>query len=230
MAGAYPRWSMIGVLGPAAAAGDKSATLRRAMIDGQLRVSGVNDPAILAAFDTVPREQFVPAERRPAAYSDRRQPLGHGRFLAPPLCHGHMLLEARLDPADQVLLIGGGTGYLAALVEPLVGSLDVVESEAELAAAAPVKAGRWTIGPLAQGAPERAPYTLLLIDGAIEQLPDGLVAQLADDGRVVCGLIERGVTRLAVGRKAAGRVGFLTVNESDFAPLDEFRLPRRWSF
>jgi protein-L-isoaspartate(D-aspartate) O-methyltransferase len=221
---------MVEVTSPAHAASDPSARLRRAMIDGQLRVDGVNDPVLLTAFDTVPREDFVPAERRSAAYSDRRQPLGHGRFLVPPISHGHMLLEARPGPDDRVLLIGGGTGYLAALLEPMVASLDVVESEPALVEAAPVRAGRWTIGPLAEGAPEGAPYTLLLIDGAIEQLPDSLVEQIGDDGRVVCGLLERGVTRLAVGRKAAGRVAFLMVDESDFPLLDDFRLPRRWSF
>ena len=221
---------MIGVTRQATAAGDNSAALRRAMIDGQLRVSGVNDPVLLSAFAALPREDFVPAERRPAAYSDRSLSIGGNRFMPPPLSVGQMLLEARPVAEDRALLIGGGTGYLAALVAPLVGSLDVVESEAALASAAPTQAGRWTIGPLAQGAPDGAPYSLLLIDGAIEQLPDTLVDQLDDDGRIVCGLIERGVSRLAFGRKAAGRVSFLTVGDADFHPLEEFRLPRRWSF
>jgi len=218
------------VQAPAATAGDNSAAARRAMIDGQLRVSGVNDPAVLAAMDALPREDFLPPERRAAAYADRGQPLGLGRWLAPPLSHGQMLIEARPAADDRALLIGGGTGYLAALVAPLVASLDVVESEAALAEAAPLKAGRWTIGPLAQGAPDGAPYTLLLIDGGIEQLPDSLVAQLDDGARVVCGLVDRGVTRLAVGRKAAGQVGFLTVGEAELAPLEPFRAARRWSF
>lgn len=218
------------VTGPADVAGNNSAALRRAMIDGQLRVSGVTDPALLAAIEALPREDFVPEGRRAAAYADRLQPLGGGRMLAPPLSQGQMLMEARPSPADRVLLIGGGTGYLAALVAPLVGSLDVVESDPALAEAAPVKAGRWTIGPLAGGAPEGAPYTLALIDGAIEELPESLAAQLVDGGRIVTGLIERGVSRLAVGRKAGGRVAFLVVGEAGFPVLEEFRAPRRWSF
>ena len=221
---------MIGVTEPAHVAGESSATLRRAMIDGQLRVSGVNHPAILSAIDELPRENFVPEERRPAAYADRLLPLGNGRMLSPPLSHGQMLMEARADAADRALLVGGGTGYLAALLAPMVGSLHVVESDPALVAAAPVRAGEWTTGPLTAGAPDGAPYDLILIDGAIELFPDSLVAQLADQGRVVTGLSERGVTRLAVGRKVGGRVGLLAVNDASIAILDEFRAPKRWSF
>lgn len=203
---------------------------RRAMIDSQLRPSGVNDPAILAAFDRTAREVHVPAERRSSAYVDRPVPLGNGRVLAPALTHGLMLTEAAPTPADRALLIGGGSGYLAALLAPLVGSLCVVERDAKLAATAPARPGTWTTSPLEQGAKAGAPYTLIVIDGAIEQLPAALAVQLADDGRVVTGLVERGVTRLAVGRKAAGAVGFLTLAEADFAPLAGFARPRQWSF
>lgn len=212
-----------------------AAAARRAMIDSQLRVSGVNDPVVLAAMAALPREEFVPEARRPTAYSDRAQPLGTGangepRLLAPPLSHGKMLIEARPSLDDRALVVAGGTGYLAALVAPLVASLHVVESSAALAGAAPVQAGAWHIGPLAEGVPDGAPYSLILIDGTIEHLPDALAAQLAEDGRIVTGLLQRGVSRLAVGRKAVGTVGFLALAEIDFAPLAEFAAPRRWSF
>ena len=182
---------------------------RHETIDCQLRPSGVTDPEVLAAFNRVAREDFVPASVRGIAYMDRAVPLGLGKVLAPPLTHGLMLQEAQPTAADRTLVVDGGSGYLAALVKPLVGSLDVV---------AP------TDKPKGKG------YTLMLIDGAIEVLPDALAAALADDGRVVTGLTERGVTRLAVGRKAAGRVGFLTLAEADFAPLPGFERPRTWSF
>jgi len=200
------------------------------MIDGQLRVSGITDATVIAAMGALPRELFVPAGARATAYIDRAVPLGEGRVLAPPLSHGAMLTEAAPTLADAVLLVGGGTGYLAALLAPLAGSLHVVESAAVLAEAAPERAGHWTTGPLAQGVKASAPYTLIVIDGAIAQFPDSLTAQLADDGRVVTGLIERGVARLAAGRKAAGAVGFLTLGEIDLAPLAEFAEVRQWSF
>ena len=208
-----------------------ASAARRAMIDGQLRVSGVSDSAVLAAMGALAREDFVPEAARVTAYIDRPVPLGDGRFLAPPLSHGSMLSEAAPTLADAALLVGGGTGYLAALLAPLVGSLHVVESAAALAAAAPQHAGKWaSAGPLAQGVKAGAPYSLIVIDGAIEQFPDSLAKQLADNGRVVTGLIERGVARLAVGRKAGGAVGFLTLGEIDLAPLAEFAAPRRWAF
>ena len=184
-------------------AGEVAATMdavRRAMIDSQLRPSGVNDPAVLAAFNRVRREDFVPATARGVAYMDRGVPLGGGRVLAPPLSHGLMLMEATPTQADRALLVEGGSGYLAALLGPLVGSLDVIAP-----GAAAVGLG----------------YTLLLIDGAIERLPQALSEALASDARVVTGLIERGVPRLATGRKAAGSVGFLTLGEADFAVLSE---------
>lgn len=214
----------------ALAGAGESTVARRAMIDSQLRVSGVNDPAVLAAMDSVARELFVPAERRAVAYADRAIPLGNGRVLAPALSHGQMLIEAQPTGDDKTLIVGGSTGYLAAVVAQLVGSLHVVESDAALVAAAPAKAGEWTAGPLAKGAEQGAPYSLILIDGAVEQVPAELVTQLADDGRIVTGLIENGVCRLAVGRKVAGSLALLPVAEIDFVLLAEFAAPRKWSF
>ena len=194
---------------PALVADAKWDAARRAMIDSQLRPSGVNDPAVLAAFNRVRREDFVPAAAQGFAYMDRAVSLGSGKVLAPPLSHGQMLMEAAPAQADRALLVDGGSGYLAALLGPLVGSLDII---------AP---GEAAVG---------HDYTLLLIDGAIERLPQALSDALATDARVVTGLIERGVSRLATGRKAAGGVGFLTLGEADFAPLAEYAVPAKWSF
>lgn len=194
---------------PALVADANLDAARRAMIDSQLRPSGVNDPAVLAAFARVRREDFVPTAAMGVAYMDRSLPLGGGKVLAPPLSHGLMLMEAAPTQADRALLVEGGSGYLAALLGPLVGSLDVI-APGEAAAG--------------QG------YTLLLIDGAIERLPQALTDALATDVRVITGLIERGVPRLATGRKAAGSVGFLTLGEADFAPLPEYAQPAKWSF
>ena len=186
------------------------AQARRAMIDSQLRVSGVNDPAILAAFASVPREDFVPAERASVAYVDRAVPLGDGAVLAPALTHGQMLTAAQVVPADSVLVIGKPGAYLAALAGKLAASVDTV-----------------TAGDAFAG---KGPYTLILVDGAIEQVPAALAEALADEGRVVAGLIERGVTRLALGRKVAGSLALTSLAEADFATLPEYAAPVKWSF
>jgi protein-L-isoaspartate(D-aspartate) O-methyltransferase len=183
---------------------------RRAMIDSQLRVSGVNDPAILAAFSTTPREDFVPASARAIAYIDRAVPLGQGAVLAPPLSHGQMLTAAAPVARDHVLVIGKPGAYLGALAAQLAGKVTVAAPD-----------GDWRVA---------APYSLVLIDGAIEVAPEGLAALLADQGRVVTGLIERGVARLAIGRRAGSELAFTKLAEADFAPLAEFAAKKSWSF
>lgn len=189
------------------------AQARKAMVDSQLRVSGVNEDWILTAMGREPREDHVPAAAREHAYIDRAIPLGQGRALPAPLVHGRMLLEAAPAAQDRVLLVGCGSGYLAALVSPRVATLDTID------------AAQGAVVPGGMGQ-----YSLLLIDGAIEHLPAGLAAELAEGGRVVTGLVERGVTRLAIGRKVAGQVSLLAVADIGIPVLAEFAAPKSWSF
>ncbi|HKT85054.1 MAG TPA: protein-L-isoaspartate O-methyltransferase [Novosphingobium sp.] len=196
----------------ALAAAKSVSPARRAMIESQLRTSGVNEPWVLAAMAEIAREDFVPETMRDAAYIDRAIALGNGRFLAAPLVQAKMLAEAEPTPADKALLIGDGNGYLAALLRPMVGSLDAL---APADAAAMAGTGR---------------YSLIVIDGAVEELPANVAALLADDGRLVTGLIERGVSRLATGRKAGGTVALLPLAEIGIPALPEFAAPKRWSF
>ncbi len=194
---------------PASGADHKVA--RRAMIDSQLRTSGVNEPWVLAAMNSVAREDFVPHGARASAYTDRAVPLGNGRFLAAPLVQGRMLAEAKPVPEDNALIVSASGGYLAALVKPLVGTLEVKDVA--------------DVGSL-----EDDSFSLILIDGAIEELPDSIAAALAEGGRIVGGLVTRGVTQLAIGTKAGGIVSWFTLAEIGIPVLPEFAAPRRWSF
>ena len=189
------------------------AAARKAMIDSQLRTSGVNAEYVLARMGAVSREDFVSENARGIAYIDRAIPLGNGRFLAAPVVQGLMLQEARPTRADKALLVDGGSGYLAELLRPLVRSLEVL-SPAEAVAASR----------------KRGDFTLLMIDGAIEQLPEGLVQRLAEGASVVTGLVRNGLTRLATGRKAAGEVGLLPLAEIGIPVLPEFAAKKEWSF
>jgi protein-L-isoaspartate(D-aspartate) O-methyltransferase len=189
------------------------AAARKAKSDSQLRTSGFIAPSVLARMAAVPREDFVPASARGIAYIDRAISLGEGRYLAAPVVHGTMLQEARPDAADSALLVDGGSGYLAELLRPLVGSLEVISPADAVAASR-----------------KRGDFTLLMIDGAIEQLPDGLVQRLAEGARVVTGLVRNGLTRLAMGRKAAGEVGLVALAEMGIPVLPEFAARKEWSF
>ena len=188
------------------------ATARRAMIDSQLRTSGVNEPWVLARMNAVPREDFVPAEARPVAYIDRAVPLGGSAMLAAPLFHARLLAEAKPVQSDRVLVVDGGSGYLPALIEGLAGSVTVVTPDVAM------KGGK------------KGDYTLLLIDGAVEQLPEGIAKRLSEDARVVTGLIDNGVTRLAIGRKSGGTIALLPLAELGIPRLAAFDKPKAWSF
>ncbi|PZO68365.1 MAG: protein-L-isoaspartate O-methyltransferase [Pelagerythrobacter marensis] len=198
-------------LSPASPSLDFDAA-RRAMIDSQLRPSGVNAPMVLERMAAVPRERFVPAALADVAYIDRSIALGDGGHLAAPLFYGQLLVEARPVPSDRVLVVDGGSGYLAELVRPLVAATDSV-TPAEL-------------GKVAAG----AGYTLVLIDGAGEQLPPELSAAMAEGGRVLGGVIQRGITSLAVGRKAGSDLALMPLTEMGIPRIAAFDAPKGWSF
>lgn len=185
---------------------------RRAMIDSQLRTSGVNEPFVLARMGSVPREDFVPEASRAAAYADRAVRLPGGGALPAPLFHGMLLAEARPASDDTVLVIDGGSGYLPALLAPMVKTLAVITPDDAVA-------GRIKSAP-----------TLVLIDGAVEHLPQPLVRKLAEGTRIVTGLVERGVTRLAVGRKTGGVLGLVALAETGIPRLSAFDREAGWSF
>ena len=161
------------------------AAARQAMIDSQLRPQGVTNPAVLAAMASVPREQFVPEAARALAYADRPIDLGEGRALMPPAALGKLVTELEPRPGERALVVGSGNGYAAKVLDAL--GLDVDEAEEHHSAG-------------------KALYDIILIDGAVEDIPAGLVARLAPHGRLGAAIAENGVTRLAVGQVAGGRI------------------------
>jgi protein-L-isoaspartate(D-aspartate) O-methyltransferase len=188
------------------------AAARKAMIDSQLRTSGVNEAFVLERMGAVAREDFVPESARGTAYMDRAIRLGEGGFLAAPLFHGAMLAEARPVTEDKVLVVDAGSGYLPALVEPMVDSITV---------AAPDRAADGKV---------KGSYSLILVDGAIEHVPASLAKLVAEGGRIVTGLVDRGVTRLATGRKAGKALALLPLAEMGIPRLGAFDKPESWSF
>ena len=179
---------------------------RQAMVDSQLRPQGVNDPAVIAAMASVPREQFVPEGQRPLAYSDRSVPLDDGRALPAPSVLGQLLTALAPVRGERALVVGAGTGYSAAVLAAM--GVEVAE----------------TAGKSDQ-------FDLILIDGAVEAIPESLIAQLRDGGRLGTGIVdENGITRMATGRKVGGAFGLLTIGDAAIPTLPGFERPRAFTF
>ncbi|MGR6327734.1 protein-L-isoaspartate O-methyltransferase family protein [Sphingomonas sp. XXL09] len=215
--------------------GTTTQTMRHAMVASQLRTNAVNDQRVIAAMMSVPREIFVPEASRLLAYRDTALPAGRGRAINLPMVTGRLLTEAYLTADDRVLLIGAAGGYAAALLASIVASVVAVEEDAELVAIArDALAGTPNVeiveGSLTEGYAAGAPYDVLIVDGAIEQVPDLLVNQVRTDGRVVTGLVEKGVIRLASGRKTDGGFGLTPFMDSDCVILPGFEKPSGFTF
>lgn len=184
-------------------------SIRRAMVDSQLRTSGVTEGWILSAMGAAPREKYVPGEFAATCYTDRPIPLGNGRAINPPLVTALMLQAAEIEPSDTVLLIGDASGYVAHLLKNRGVKLTSVDAGAE---------------------PKPGSYTLLFIDGAVEQLPEGLIGYIAEGGRIVTGTVDGAVTRLALGHVRSGRVALRPFADAEIVRLPAFAAPKEFVF
>ena len=206
------------------------AAARQAMVDSQLRPQGVNDTAVIAAMGTVPRERFVPQEARPTAYLDRSIPLGGSRAMPSPEAVGLLLTALAPKPGERALVVGAGTGYSAAVLAEMGVDVVALEADSGLAEAARHAGIDVVAAPLEDGHANGAPYDLILVDGAVEHLPEGLTDQLREGGRIGFARLDRGVSRLALGRKAANAVGVQSLVDVGVPPLPGFARPRAFSF
>lgn len=175
------------------------AAARSNMVDCQLRTNKVKDARVLDAFETVPRELFLPEARRAVAYVDEDLVLAPGRYLVEPMVLARLLQAADIGPDDLVLEIGGGSGYGAAVMARLGATVIALESVQALAAQAAKAHAELGIdnvllveGPLDQGYAKQAPYNVILINGAVNAVPAAISDQLADGGRLVTVLQEGG--------------------------------------
>lgn len=178
--------------------------MRRSMVDSQLRTSGVTDLWVLSAMGNIPREDFVPLTHRSTAYMDRSIALDGGFVLNPSVSTALLLQAADVRADDHVLLVGKEDGYVAAILRTRVKALVSVTPDNVAAA---------------QSA---APYSLIVIDGAAEEPPAALVNLAADGARLVTGIIEGAVTRLAKGYVHKGNIALKSFEDSEIAPLTAF--------
>lgn len=215
------------------------ALARRNMVDSQLRPNKVTNISLLAAIGELPRERFLPDAVRSVAYADDDVPLGGGRFLMEPMVLARLIQTLQPKPDDRALVVAAGRGYGAALLARLVKSVTALESDPGLAAAAAqiakdlsIDGIQWSGGPLEQGSPGSAPFDIILIEGAVRQVPSAILGQMAEGGRlatVVAGPPgAMGVAEIFVkeGGVASGRPLF----EAGTPLLPGFAPPPRFTF
>ncbi|HEY7609809.1 MAG TPA: protein-L-isoaspartate O-methyltransferase [Alphaproteobacteria bacterium] len=180
------------------------AAARHNMIEGQIRTNKVTDPALLDALASLPREQFVPVERRSAAYIDEDLRLAGERYMMEPMVLARLLQAAEPTRIDVALDVGCGTGYATAVLARLTATAIGLESDPALARTATEMLARLAIdnaivvaGKLADGYAKHGPYDVILVNGAVAEFPPALFDQLAEGGRLV------GVRRPGSGPGAA---------------------------
>ncbi len=209
--------------------------MRKAMVVSQLRTTDVSDPRVIGAMAEVAREDFVPSANRSIAYSDRGVAIGEGRALNTPLATGLLINAANIRDDDNVMIVGAASGYTAAVVSKLTESVIALEQSAKLVSKAQANlATEKNIsiekGKLADGFEKGGPYSVILIDGIVEQVPDALEAQLAENGRLVAAISDSGVSRLALGRKAGGTVSYQFFADCGGCVLPGFEKPKSFEF
>ena len=212
---------------------------RRNMIDGQLRPNRVTNAQLLAAIGDLPRERFLPAGLRSVAYADDDVPLGNGRFLMEPMVLARLIQTLQPLPGDKALVVASGAGYGAALLARLVKTVVAVESDASLAGSAEQTIGnlgitnvQTVVGKMEEGWAAQASYDVILIEGAVQKVPEAILEQLAEGGRLgtviaaPTGML--GVAQLVVkeGGVTSGRPLF----DAGTPPLPGFAAPPRFTF
>ena len=183
------------------------AARRVMMVDNQIRPSDVTKYPVIAAMLAVPREAYVPADRREAAYVGENLAIGGGRTMVEPRTLAKLLDALNIQRDELVLNIGAGLGYSAAVIARMAEAVVAVEEEG-LAAEAQAALGDQRVdnvaviaGALASGAAKHAPYDVIFIEGGIEVLPDALVAQLKQGGRIGCLFMEGALGTARIGTK-----------------------------
>jgi len=185
------------------------------MVDTQIRPSDVTKFPIIDAMLSVPREAFVPRPLREAAYVGENLDLGGGRVILEPRTLAKMLDSLDVSGDELVLDIGAALGYSSAVIARMAQAVVAVEENADMVAEAQTilsEQGADNVilheGPLAAGAPEHGPYDVIVVQGGVEQIPDDLLEQLKDGGRIACVFSDNALGVVRVGYKIDGDISW----------------------
>jgi protein-L-isoaspartate(D-aspartate) O-methyltransferase len=211
-------------------------TLRRSMVESQVRTNDVTDTRVQDAMAEVPRERFVPQAKRALAYADAVVEVAPGRFLLDPRTFSKLAQLAEIEPTDRILDVACASGYSTAVLAKLGGHVIALEEDAELVRiASDALAGNGARaqvvqGRLADGYPPGAPYDVIFVNGAVEQVPETLSSQLAEGGRLVA-IVQQGPQgRAQLLLREHSRIGTWTDFDATVPLLPGFRKARGFVF
>lgn len=191
------------------------AARRRMMVDTQVRPSDVTKFPIISAILSVPREDFVPTAKREAAYMGENIDLGDGRVVLEPRTFAKMLDALNISGSELVLDVGAALGYSSAVIAQMAEAVVALEADEAMARegqdalmAANVHNVIAQVGPLEGGAPELGPFDVVIVQGGVEEVPEALLAQIKDGGRITCLFMDGLLGEVRIGHKSDGRVSW----------------------
>ena len=210
---------------------------RQMMVSGQIMPNNVSDEVILNALNAVPRENFLPKSLRSVAYIDCAVEIADGRYVMDPLVLARLMLMADVGSKDLVLVVGGASGYEAAVLAQCADAvvcLEQDESLIERSTADLISFGADNVavveGELAQGVKGQGPFDVIFINGAVEQVPNALLEQLADGGRLVCILNDVGISHGHIIEKQGKELVAHNVFETEAVVLPGFERAQGFVF
>lgn len=209
------------------------------MVECQLRTNKVTDERVLEAMGSVPREAFTGPEYEGIAYVDEDLPIAFGRYLMEPMVLARLLQAAEIDPEDVILDIGCGSGYTAAVCARISATVVAVESDSRLAGEATRLMGEIeadnvvvVVGTLKEGYQAQAPYDVIVFSGSVPEIPDPVLDQLGEGGRLVCVLQEdeEGPGHAVIARRVRGLIRRQTLFEASVPTLPGFEREKGFVF
>lgn len=213
------------------------AIARRKMVDNQVRPNDVTDPRLVAALLEIPRERFAPADRAAIAYMDSDLAIGDGRALLKPMVLARLIQAADIRETDHVLDVACGTGYSSAVLARLADKVTALEQSTELAAKASSLLGDLAAtnvsvvsGPFVAGWSQNAPYDVILINGAVEFVPETLLAQLKQDGCLLAILSKGPIGKATIFQRVANDISTRPIFDATAPKLKDFVKPLEFVF
>ena len=214
------------------------AAARHAMLENQVRANKVTDAKVIHAIDAIPREAFVADAIKGVAYVDEDLNLGNGRYLMEPMVLARLMQSAEIGDDDTVLDIGCATGYSTAVLARVAKAVVAVESDAEMAKQASdiltglgIDNAAVIAGALDAGMAEQGPFDAIFVGGAVADVPETLVEQLADDGRLVAVVLDdKGLGRATLYRRNAGSVTQTVLFDASVPALPGFEKTQSFVF